>query len=604
MSTFHVEYTIMLDYQLSIIQDCLSFPVLLYCIVEYDNGTVCYMNLKASLACELARVAGISPDIALDAIETPPNPELGDFAFPCFRLAKSLRKAPASIAAELSAALSLPDGFEKAVAAGPYINFFVNKAANAKNVLESVLREGARYGGRDIGRGRNVCIDFSSINIAKPFHIGHLRSTVIGNALYRIYEHEGYNCVGINHLGDWGTQFGKMIYAFLHWGSREEVEREGVSALVKLYVRFHEEAERDPSLDDEARKWFKRMEDGDEEALSLYRWMKELTLAEANRVYERLDIHFDSYAGESFYNDKMDRVITELDEKGLLKLDQGARIVDLGEYKMPPCIILRADGATLYATRDIAAALYRKDTYDFAKSLYVVAYQQDLHFRQWFKVVELMGYDWAKDLHHVNFGMVSVKDGTLSTRHGKVIYLADVLKKAVEKTAEVMAEKSPELTNRDEVAEQVGIGAVIWNGLYNGRIKDIVFDWDTVLNFDGETGPYAQYTYARACSVLRKAVPEGEIDFTKLTDASASAVIAAIAAFPDAVEEAMNKNEPYLVSRAVIEICAAFNRFYYDAHILDEDAATRNARLYLTKCAASVIKTGLGLVGLKAPERM
>ena len=568
------------------------------------------MDFKQAIAQAIAAGLGNMTESApaaaalVEWLETPPTPDMGDYAFPCFRLAKQLKKSPTAIASDLGAALTLPEGIERAVAAGPYLNFYISRTTLAKAVLSRVFAEGDRYGASDLGKKRNICIDFSAVNIAKPFHIGHLRSTVIGNALYRIYEHMGYNCVGINHLGDWGTQFGKMLYAFKTWGSRAEVDEQGVSALVKLYVRFHEEAETDPTLNDAARAWFKRIEDNDPEAMELYLWMKEITLAEAARVYELLGIQFDSYAGESFYNDKMGRVVDELKAKGLLKLDDGAQIVDLSEWKMPPCIILRSDGATLYATRDIAAALYRKDTYDFAKCLYVVAYQQDLHFRQWFKVVELMGYDWASDLTHVSFGMVSVKDGTLSTRHGKVIYLIDVLKAAVEKTYEIICEKSPDLPDKRAVAVQVGVGAVIWNGLYNGRIKDVQFDWETALNFDGETGPYAQYTHARACSVLRKAAPAASIDYAQLTDPEAAAVVSALAAFPDAVSEAMEKNEPYLVSRAVIAVCAAFNRFYYEQRIMADDPAVRNARLSLTKAAAQVIRIGLSLLGIAAPERM
>ena len=561
------------------------------------------MDFRLVIAQALARECSLSAEALAELLETPPNPAMGDAAFPCFKLAKELRKAPPMIAAELCQKLELPAEI-KAQAAGPYINFTFDPAALSKAVLEKVFSEGERYGGSDLGRGKTVCLDYSSINIAKPFHIGHLRSTVIGHALNRIYRHMGYDTVGINHLGDWGTQFGKMIYAYKAWGNREDVEKGGVSALVSLYVKFHDEAEQDESLNDAARAWFKKIEDGDPEALELYEWFKKLTLEEVGKVYDLLGVKFDSYAGESFYNDKMDRVVEELNEKGLLKLDAGARIVDLEEYKMPPCIILRSDGATLYATRDIAAALYRKDTYDFAKCLYVVAYQQDLHFRQWFKVVELMDYPWYKDLTHVSFGMVSVKDGTLSTRKGKVIYLMDVLQAAMKKTREIIEEKSPDLEDKDAAAKMVGVGAVVWNGLYNGRIKDIVFDWETALNFDGETGPYAQYTYARACSVLRKAQPEGAIDYAALTDPHARGVISALEAFPAAVNEAMEKNEPYLVSRSVIALCQAFNRFYYEDRIMAEEENVKNARLALTKAAAQVIKIGLGLVGLEAPERM
>ena len=560
--------------------------------------------IAGAIAAALSAPAKLPAEEIAGMLETPPNPEMGDFAFPCFKLAKALRKAPPLIAGELAAAVELPQGVEKAAPTGAYVNFTLDRAAQARAVLERIDREGSRYGGSDVGGGRNVCIDYSSVNIAKPLHIGHLPSTVIGNALYRIYNHMGYRSVGINHLGDWGTQFGKMIYAYKAWGDRETIERGGVDELVKLYVRFHQEAEGNEALNEAARAWFKKIEDNDPEAMALFNWFKEITLTEVQKVFDLMGIRFDSYAGESFYNDKMDRVVDELKAKGLLKLDQGAQIVDLSEYKMPPCIILRSDGATLYATRDIAAALYRKDTYDFAKCLYVVAYQQDLHFRQWFKVVELLGYDWAKDLKHVAFGMVSGTEGAFSTRKGNMVKLRDVLQAAIDKTGAIMAEKSPNLENREEVAREVGVGALVWNSLYNGRIKDVVFDWDTVLNFDGETGPYVQYTHARACSVLRKAQPGGEIDYGALTDAESRGLIAALAAFPDAVAEAMEKNEPYLVSRAVMAICQTFNRFYYERRIMADEANVRNARLKLTDAARRVIAIGLDLVGLKAPERM
>jgi arginyl-tRNA synthetase len=563
------------------------------------------MDAKKLLAETLSEKTGFSSEELIGWLETPPSPELGDYAFPCFRLAKTMRKAPAQIAVELQKEISLPEQFSSVAASGPYLNFHLDKTLQAKAVLERIFQEGERYGGSEQGCGKTVCIDYSSVNIAKPFHIGHLRSTVIGNALYHIYGHLGYHCVGINHLGDWGTQFGKMLCAYKLWGDRETIDAGGVQELVKLYVRFHEEAETNPELNDQARAWFSRIEQGDPEAMELYLWMKELTLKEAESVYSMLNIRFDSYAGESFYNDKMGRVVDGLREKGLLKEDQGAQIVDLSEWKMPPCIILRSDGATLYATRDLAAALYRKDTYDFSKCLYVVAYQQDLHFKQLFKVIELMGYDWAKDMVHVSFGMVSVKDGTLSTRHGKVIYLKDVLNAAIEKTLQIICEKSPDLEDKESAAGMVGIGAVVWDGLYNSRIKDICFDWETALNFDGETGPYVQYSHARACSVLRKAKPDcSQIEFGNLTDAQSSALIAALAAFPASVADAAEKNEPFVVSRAVMAICVAFNRFYFEQRILDDDPSVRNARLALTAAAAQVIRIGLGLLGIAAPERM
>lgn len=564
------------------------------------------MDDKHLLAAALGEKLGMEADSLAEWFETPPNDELGDYAFPCFRLSKTMRKAPNLIAAELVSSLSLPAGFSRAEAVGGYVNFFVNKADYAKAVLDRVLEAGERYGSSDEGVGRNVCIDYSSINIAKPFHIGHLSTTAIGNALYRIYNFLGYKSIGINHLGDWGTQFGKMIVAYKKWGDKETVEREGVRGLVELYVRFHKEAEADESLNDEGRAWFRKIELGDAEALSLFNWFKDLTMRDVMRVYELLDVQFDSYAGESFYEDKMQPVVEELREKGLLKVDQGASIVDLSAYDMPPCIILRSDGATLYATRDLATAIYRKTTYDFAKSLYVVAYQQNLHFRQFFKVLELMGKEWVKDMEHVSFGMVSFEGASLSTRHGNVVYLEDVLNASIERTLAIIKEKSPEMENKEAVARDVGVGAVIWSVLYNSKIKDINFTWDRALNFDGETGPYTQYTYARCCSVLRKAgsYEKTALDCAALTDASSMALLRALAAFPDAVKAAANKNEPFLVSRAVMDVCSAFNKFYYDNRILGEAEGVKNARLALCEAAKTVIKTGLYLVGIKTPERM
>jgi len=564
------------------------------------------MDDKHLLAAALGKKLDMEANELAEWFETPPSDDLGDYAFPCFRLAKTMRKAPNIIAAELANSVELPAGFSHLQAVGGYVNFFVNKADYLKSVLTSVLNEGERYGSSDEGGGKNVCIDYSSINIAKPFHIGHLSTTAIGHALYRIYNFLGYKSVGINHLGDWGTQFGKMIVAYKKWGNRDAVEREGVRALVELYVRFHQEAEKDESLNDEGRAWFRKIELGDKEALSLFNWFKDLTMRDVMRVYDLLDVQFDSYAGESFYEDKMQPVVDELRENGLLKVDQGASIVDLSAYDMPPCIILRSDGATLYATRDLATAIYRKKTYDFAKSLYVVAYQQNLHFRQFFKVLELIGYTWVKDMEHVSFGMVSFDGASLSTRHGNVVYLEDVLNASIERTLEIIKEKSPDIEDKEAVARDVGVGAVIWSVLYNSKIKDINFTWERALNFDGETGPYTQYTYARCQSVLRKAgaFDASKLDCSVLTDASSMALIRALAAFPDAVKAAANKNEPFLVSRAVMDICSAFNKFYYDNRIIGEAENVKNARLALCEASGTVIKTGLYLIGLKAPERM
>ena len=564
------------------------------------------MDIKQNIAKTIAANVGADAAELCEWLETPPNPDMGDVAFPCFKLAKTMRKAPNMIAASLAPALGEINGISRIEPMGGYINFFADKTSFARTTLERVLDEGARYGGSDIGSGKTVCLDYSSINIAKPFHIGHLSTTAIGNALRRIYDHLGYKTVSINHLGDWGTQFGKMILAYKLWGDKETVEKGGVRAMMQLYVRFHDEAEKDDSLNDSARAWFKRIEQHDPEAVEIFEWFKAITLKEVGKTYDLLGIKFDSYAGESFYEDKMQPVIDELREKHLLKVDNGASIVDLSEYSMPPCLILRSDGATLYATRDLAAAIYRKNTYDFDKLLYVVAYQQSLHFKQIFKVLELMGKDWVKDCVHVSFGMVSLTDGTLSTRHGRVVFLEDVLNAAIEKTLDVIKKKSPDLEDKETVARQIGVGAVVWGVVYNGRIKDIVFSWDKALNFDGETGPYAQYTHARCCSVLRKSggYDRAKIDYSALSDEASSALVKAIAEFPAAVSEAAEKYEPYIISRSVINVCSCFNKFYYDNRIMDENEGVRNARLALTDAARNVIKTGLYLVGLEAPEKM
>ena len=564
------------------------------------------MDARTDIAKAIAAITDIDEAELSSYIEIPPDRSMGDYAFPCFRLAKAMRKAPPAIAEELRAGITLPSSITKAEVKGGYLNFFEDRAGAASATIKRVLAEGENYGHSDEGGGKNVCVEFSSINIAKPFHIGHLPSTAIGNSLNRIYKALGYNTIAINHLGDWGTQFGKMIVAYKKWGGGKPIEESTVRELVKLYVRFHEEAEKDESLNDEARAWFRKIEQGDSEAVDLWQRMKTLTLKEVGEVYKLLGVEFDSYASESFYEDKMQAVIDELDAKGLLKTDKGAKIVDLSEYNMPPCIIVKSDGATLYATRDLAAAIYRKKTYDFVKSIYVVAYQQNLHFQQFFKVLELMGYDWVKDCVHVNFGMVSMEEGTLSTRHGNVVYLEDVLNASIEKTLEIIKEKSPDLEDKEAAARAVGVGAVVWGILYNSRIKDTSFSWKKMLNFDGETGPYAQYTHARCCSVLRKAggYDEADIDCTLLSGEAETALVKAIAAFPDTVKAAAEKYEPYLIARAAIEICSRFNKFYYDCRIMDDDMHIRNARLALTDAARICIKNALYLVGLEAPERM
>lgn len=538
-------------------------------------------------------------------VSVPPNPEMGDYSVPVFRLAKALRMAPPMIAKKIVDAWAHAD-VARAESINGYVNFFLNRANFARETLTAVLDKGEKYGSSEVGRGKTVCLDYSSINIAKRFHIGHLSTTMIGHSLKRIYDFLGWKTVGINHLGDWGTQFGKMIYAYKTWGNQEDVEKGGVNELVRLYVKFHEEAEKDESLNDLGRAWFKKIEDGDEEALRIFNWFKELTLRDTAKVYEKLGVTFDSYAGESFYNDKMGRVIDELREKNLLTLSDGATVVDLEEDKMPPCIILRSDGATLYATRDLAAAIYRQDTYHFDKCLYVVAYQQDLHFRQIFRVLEKMGKPWAKDCVHVAFGMISYEGQALATRKGHIVYLEDLLDQAQAKALEIINEKSPNLPNKEEVARQVGYGAVIYTDLSNNRIKDIDFSWERALNFDGETGPYVQYTHARCCSVLRKAaeIDLSAADMATLVDDEAQALLRLLGRFPDVIQEAADKYEPSMITRAVTDIAQAYNKYYYEHRILDEDAAGTAARVLLTKAVRDVIKTGLYLVGIEAPERM
>lgn len=563
------------------------------------------MDYKSAVAAAVASVGcGLSMEELSALIVVPKDSKNGDYSLPCFRFAKISGKSPVAVAQELKDKIALPEGIEKVESLAGYLNFYTDKKVFVKTALEKVLEKKQDYGKSDIGNGKTVCIDYSSVNIAKPFHIGHLSSTAIGGALYRIFGFLGYNTVGINHLGDWGTQFGKMLAAYKLWGDAEKVEKGGVAALLELYVRFHKEAENNPELDDLARSWFKKIEDFDEEATSLFNKFKELTLAEAFKVYDRLRIKFDSYAGESFYNDKLDAVVNELEAKGLLRESEGAKVVDLEAYNMPPCIIVKSDGASLYSTRDIAAALYRKKTYDFDKCLYVVAYQQNLHFKQWFKVIELMGYPWAKDLEHIAFGMVSLPDGAIKSRAGNVVFLEDVLNRAVEKSLQVITEKSPDLENKKEIAEQVGVGAVIFSVLYNNRIKDIVFNYDKVLNFDGETGPYVQYTHARCCSVLAKGEFGEKKDYSALDNEESVEVVKLLDTFPDAVREAADKREPCVLSRHIVELAKAYNKFYLAHRIINAPEGAKNVRLMLTSAVRQVIKNGLTLLGMGAPEKM
>ena len=539
-------------------------------------------------------------------LETPPDKKLGDYALPCFRLSKTLRKAPQMIASALAEKMS-GEEIDRVEVVGGYMNIFVSRGSLAEGIVKAVLANPGRWGSSEVGKGKTVCLDYSSINIAKRFHIGHLSTTMIGHSLKRIYDFNGYTTVGINHLGDWGTQFGKMICAYKKWGNREEVEAGGVQAMVDLYVRFHAEAEKDPSLEDEGRAWFKKIEDGDPEAMEIFSWFKEVTLKDTQRVYDLLGVSFDSYNGEAFYNYKMGPVVDELREKGLLVESQGAQVVQLEEYGMPPALVLRSDGATLYITRDLAAAFYRHNTYHFDKCLYVVAYQQNLHFKQLFKILELMGHDWYKGMEHVSFGMVSYEGRALSTREGYVVYLEDLLNKAIEKAREIIEEKSPNLPNKDEVARQVGVGAVVYFDLHNERIKDIDFRWERALSFEGETGPYVQYTHARCCSVLRKAQAYADVepDYSVLCDDEALDVLMLISRFPEVVRKAMDQNEPSLITRHTTSLAQAYNKYYFEHRIMEEnDPAGSAARVNLTDAVRDVIKTGLYLIGVEAPERM
>lgn len=538
-------------------------------------------------------------------IETPPRPEMGDFAFPCFQFAKTLRKAPNMISSELKDKLN-SEGFEKIDNLGPYVNFFVDKAIFTKSAIEKILEEGDNYGSSNIGEGKTVCVEHSSPNIAKPFHVGHLFSTSIGNSLYRLFKKEGYTVEGINHLGDWGTQFGKLISAYKRWGNEEALEKNAIDELLRIYVKFHDEADNDPSLVDEGRAYFKALEDGDKEAEALWERFRNLSLKEFDRVYSMFNVEFDSYAGEAFYNDKMDVVVNELKEKKLLVESNGAQVVMLDEYNMPPCIVLKGDGASIYATRDLAAAMYRKKKYDFHKCVYVVGSPQALHFKQVFKVLELAGHEWANDCTHVGFGLVKFADRKLSTRKGEIILLDDLVRESVDKTLEVINEKNPSLENKEEVANKIGVGALVFTYLKNSREKDIVFDWKEMLSFEGETGPYVQYSYARAKSILRRAEASTvKADFSKLNSKEEFELVKTLENFNNQIHVAVEKLEPSIVTRYVIEVAKAFNKFYNAHSVLNlEDEGLKVARLELVKASCQVIKNALYLLGIDVVEKM
>lgn len=564
--------------------------------------------MKAQLIDILAEnIQELEKEEIASALEIPKKSDMGDFAFPCFKLAKVYRKAPNMIAEDLTKKILEKnyDIFSKVENVGGYINFFFAKEEFAKQLVKTIGVED--FGASDEGEGKTICIDYSSPNVAKNFHVGHLRTTIIGNSLYKIYSKLGYHVERINHLGDWGTQFGKLIVAYKRWGSKEAVEKNGIAELMKIYVKFHQEAEKDDSLNDEARAWFVKMEQGDEEALSIWQWFKDISLVEYKRIYKLLGMEFDHYTGESFYRDKTQAVVDELNEKHLLVESDGAHIVPLDDYNMAPCLITKKDGSSIYATRDLAALFYRKKTYHFDKCIYVTGLEQKLHFAQVFKVIELLGYDWYDQLVHVPYGLVSMEGGKLSTRSGNVIYAEDILHESIQKIYEIIEEKNPDLEDKETVARQVGIGAILFNDLYNQRIKDVVFNWDKILNFDGETGPYVQYTYARCASVMRKAgdvtIPE-EIDYSVLTDDVTMNLLKDITRFPEVIKDAADKYEPFMISRFAVSVAQHFNKFYHDCQINVEDENVKMARLKVVSITMRVIKDALALLGIECPEQM
>lgn len=564
------------------------------------------MNFKKELA-EVLHSALEGEMAASDLemlIEKPKNASHGDLAFPCFSLAKLKRKAPNLIAQELSGKIQSPT-FEKVEVVGAYLNVFLNKQQVAQQVVSEVITQKGNFGSMNFGEGGNVTIDMSSPNIAKPFSMGHLRSTVIGNSIALIVEKCGYKPIKINHLGDWGTQFGKLISAYKHWGDEEQVKQNPIKELLALYVKFHAEAETNPSLEDEGRAWFKKLEDGDEEAHSLWQWFRDESLKEFARIYELMNVEFDSFAGEAFYNDKMEPVVKMLEEKGLLVESDQAMVVELPDEELPPCLIKKSDGATLYATRDLAAAMYRKENYNFVQSLYVVGHEQSLHFKQLIAVLKKAGYDWADKMVHIPFGMM-LKDGKkMSTRKGKVVLLEEVLNESIAMARHNIEEKNPSLENKDEVAEQVGVGAVIFHDLKNNRMNDIEFSLEEMLRFEGETGPYVQYTFARACSILRKGnwQADAEIPAFQSTWEKEWKVVSMMMEFSNAIKRACVNYDPSQVAKYIVDLAQAFNKYYAEVKVLEE-SEERDARLALVYSVTVILKEGLRLLGIKAPEEM
>ncbi|WP_312651144.1 arginine--tRNA ligase [Proteiniclasticum sp.] len=561
------------------------------------------MDYKDLIAGKISSLLEIEKDEVSRLLEIPPKQEMGDYAFPCFQLAKTLRKAPNMIANELKDKLEISE-IERIEVLGPYVNFFLNKSVFLEGVVKEILCSEDEYGRSDMGEGKTVIVEYSSPNIAKPFHVGHLFTTVIGNSLSRIYKFQGYNTVRINHLGDWGTQFGKLISGYERWVDKEKLKTSPIEELNRIYVKFHEEAENDKSLDDEARQHFKNLEDGKEYEYNLWKEFRELSLMVFDRVYKELGVEFDSYAGESFYGDKMDEVVDILNDKGILTESNGAKVVMLDEYNMPPTIIKKADGATIYATRDLAAAIYRKRTYDFHKNIYVVGTPQALHFKQVFKTLSLAGFEWADDCVHVGFGLVKFPGKMMSSRKGDVVLLDDLLKEAVVTAEKIIHDKNPNLADRESVARKVGIGAIIFTYLKNSREKDIIFDWDEILSFDGETGPYVQYTYARAKSILRKNQLPETADLTLLSNQEEFELSKTLEGFGNAVKQAMDKYEPSVLTRYVLQVAKDFNKFYNNCPINSAEENLKKARLNLVLATTIVIRNALNLLGIETVEEM
>lgn len=550
----------------------------------------------------------MSEEELMKTMEIPPEEKMGDLALPCFAMAKKMRKNPMQIATELVEKLNEQKdelGIEKVESVGAYCNIHLKRDLFVEKCFESLQKD--KYGVSQIGAGKTVCMDYSSPNIAKNFHVGHLRTTLIGNSLYKIYQKLGYDVVRINHLGDWGTQFGKLIVAYKLWSSEELVKEKGIEELLRIYVKFENESKKNESLIVEAREWFVKMEQNDPEALEIWNWFKDISMVEFERIYDLLGISFDSYLGESFYRDKVPALVEKLKEMELLVESQGAQVIDLEKYDMPPCLITKSDGGSIYHSRDIAAILYRKEKYNFEKCLYVTGLEQALHFKQIFTAIEVMGYDWSDGLIHVPYGLVSLAGEKLSTRGGNIIYAEDILNEAIERAHNAIIEKNPSLVDKDATAKKVGVGAIIFHDLFNQRIKNVDFSWKEVLNFDGTTGPYAQYTYARAKSVLRKAgktVEAGEVDYATLKDDVTYNLVKVLAGYEDAVLNAAEKNEPSVVARYVISLATAFNKFYHDCTILQAEEKEKKARLMLTDMVQKILCEACGLLGMECPEEM